>query len=262
MKKPSVARKNRPCFSSLSECSRRAHIIGVSVSEISAEMATATLRVMANSRNRRPTMPVMNSRGMNTAISETLSDTMVKPISFAPSSAASIGAFPASMCRTMFSIITMASSTTKPVEIVSAMSDRLSRLKPSSFITPKVAISVSGRAMLGMTVAQNFRRKTKITSTTSAIVSTSVNCTSVTEARMVSVRSPKMDSVTDEGSESRSLGSSAFTWSAVWMMFAPGWRWMSTSTAGRPPTQLATRTFSTLSTASPRSATRTGEPFR
>ena len=48
---------------------------------------------------------------------------------------------PASIKRTMFSIITIASSTTKPVEIVSAISERLSRLKPASFITPKVPIS-------------------------------------------------------------------------------------------------------------------------
>ena len=71
----------------------------------------------------------------------------------------------------MFSIITMASSTTNPVEIVSAISERLSRLKPTSFITPKVPMTASGSATLGMTVAQNFRRKTKITITTSATVS-------------------------------------------------------------------------------------------
>ncbi len=39
----------------------------------------------------------------------------------------------------MFSIMTMASSTTKPVEMVSAMSERLFRLKPSKYITPKRA---------------------------------------------------------------------------------------------------------------------------
>jgi hypothetical protein len=89
------------------------------------------------------------------------------------------------MNRTMFSIITMASSTTNPVEIVSAISERLSRLNPIRSITPNVPIIASGSATLGMTVAQNFRRKTKITITTRATVSTSVNCTSATEARMV-----------------------------------------------------------------------------
>ena len=49
----------------------------------------------------------------------------------------------------MFSIITMASSTTNPVEMVSAISERLSRLKPTSFMMPNVPISVSGSATLG-----------------------------------------------------------------------------------------------------------------
>ena len=38
----------------------------------------------------------------------------------------------------MFSITTMASSTTNPVEMVSAISERLSMLKPARYITPKV----------------------------------------------------------------------------------------------------------------------------
>ena len=82
----------------------------------------------ANSRNKRPTMSPMNSSGISTAISETVSDRIVKPICSAPLSAASSGLSPSSMKREMFSIITIASSTTKPVEIVSAISDRLSRL--------------------------------------------------------------------------------------------------------------------------------------
>ncbi len=70
----------------------------------------------------------MNSSGISTAISETVSDKIVKPICSEPFSAASSGEFPSSMNRVMFSIITIASSTTKPVEIVSAINDRLSRL--------------------------------------------------------------------------------------------------------------------------------------
>jgi len=39
------------------------HSIGVSVSDTIAETTTAIERVSANSRNMRPTMPVMNSKG-------------------------------------------------------------------------------------------------------------------------------------------------------------------------------------------------------
>ena len=53
---------------------------------------------------------------------------MVKPISPAPFSAASIGRMPSSMWRWMFSSITIASSTTNPTAMVKAISDRLSRL--------------------------------------------------------------------------------------------------------------------------------------
>src|ERR1035438_5008651 len=51
---------------------RCAHIMGVAVSETTMETAMATDSVTANSRKRRPTMPPIRSRGMNTAISETL----------------------------------------------------------------------------------------------------------------------------------------------------------------------------------------------
>ena len=82
----------------------------------------ATDTVTANSRNTRPTMPPISSTGMNTAISEKVIEMMVKPISRAPFSAASYGRMPCSMWRTMFSSMTMASSTTKPTDSVSASS--------------------------------------------------------------------------------------------------------------------------------------------
>src|SRR6185437_14208719 len=46
-----------------------------------------------------------------------------------------------------------------------------------------------GKARLGMMVAERFRRKRKITSTTSAMVSSSVNFTSLTLLRMETDRS-------------------------------------------------------------------------
>ena len=65
---------------------------------------------------------------MKTAVSDSVIDRIVKPISRAPSSAACIAGFPFSMWRTMFSSITIASSTTNPTDNVSAISERLSRL--------------------------------------------------------------------------------------------------------------------------------------
>ena len=68
----------------------------------------------------------MNSTGMNTAASEKVIDMMVKPISREPSSAASSTPLPISMWRTIFSSMTIASSTTKPTANVIAISDKLS----------------------------------------------------------------------------------------------------------------------------------------
>ena len=65
---------------------------------------------------------------MNTAVREMVMETMVNPISRAPRWLASRGFSPPSMWRTTFSIMTMASSTTKPVDRVRAMRDRLSML--------------------------------------------------------------------------------------------------------------------------------------
>ena len=86
----------------------------------------ATLTVTANSRNSRPIRPPISSSGMNTAVSDSVIETMVKPISCEPSIAASNGCLPSSMCRLMFSIITTASSMMKPTAMVSAISETLS----------------------------------------------------------------------------------------------------------------------------------------
>ncbi len=102
--------------------------MGVKVIDTTPEIKIATVMVTANSRNSRPRMPPMNRIGMNTAASETVIETIVNPISFDPISAASYGGTPFSICRTIFSSITIASSTTNPIERISAIIDMLSRL--------------------------------------------------------------------------------------------------------------------------------------
>ena len=64
---------------------------------------------------------------MNTATSDRLIDITVKPICRAPFSAAVSAGSPRSMWRKMFSIMTIASSTTKPTPMVSAIREKLSR---------------------------------------------------------------------------------------------------------------------------------------
>ena len=115
-------------FAVLGARRNKAESIGVVVSEITIEMMIASDSVMANSRKSRPIRPPISRIGRNTAISESVIETMVNPTSPAPRSAASTGGLPSSRYREMFSVTTIASSTTKPVAMVSAISDRLSRL--------------------------------------------------------------------------------------------------------------------------------------
>ena len=98
------------------------------VSEITIEIRMAIDSVTANSWKTRPTMPGINRIGMNTAISDTLIETTVKLTSALPRKAASRGLRPESRWRTIFSSTTTASSTMKPVPMVSAISERLSIL--------------------------------------------------------------------------------------------------------------------------------------
>ena len=100
--------------------------MGVRLRETKPESRTATAIVTENSRKSLPMIPPMNMTGMKTATRASVIERIVKLISREPLKAASIGCSPISMCRTIFSSITIASSTTKPIDSVSAMSDRLS----------------------------------------------------------------------------------------------------------------------------------------
>ena len=115
----------------------------------------------------------------------------------------------------------------------------------------KVPMIESGSARLGMTVAERLRRKRKMTRITRAIVSSRVNLTSVTDSRIVSVRSKRMFSSTEPGNWLRKPGSSFLMLSTTSMVLVPGWRWMA-RTMARVETplvlyQAAILSFSTLS---------------
>ena len=186
---------------------------------------------------------------------------MVNPISLDPESAACMGVSPISMCRAMFSIITIASSTTKPVAMVSAIKVRLLMEKPSKYITPKVPIKDKGTATLGIKVAWALLRNTKITSTTKAMESMSSICTSSTEARMVTVRSFITCTSSDSGKFAFNWGSAAMRRCTVSITLAPGWRWMLMMMASRSLAQALRRTFSGASTKVATSLRRNGLPF-
>ena len=85
----------------------------------------------------------------------------------------------------MFSSITMASSTTKPMERISAIMEMLFRLKLSRYITANVPRMEKGSASAGIRVAETLRRNRKITMITSASVAAMVNWISLKASRIV-----------------------------------------------------------------------------
>ncbi len=103
----------------------RLQSIGVRLIETNPDTRIAAAIVTENSCSSRPTMPPMNSTGTNTVASDSVIDRIVNATSFEPSSDACQVDLPISMCRTMFSSITIASSTTNPTARVRAISVRL-----------------------------------------------------------------------------------------------------------------------------------------
>src|SRR5436190_10683939 len=118
----------------------------------------------------------------------------------------------------MFSITTIASSTTKPVAIVRAISERLSRLYPARCMTPKVLTSETGTTMPGISVARQSRRNRKTTRTTRPIEINNAYSTSFTEARITVGRSSTTARSIPAGIDAASCGRRARTRSTVSMM--------------------------------------------
>ena len=106
----------------------------------------------------------------------------------------------------MFSITTMASSTTKPVAIVNAMSERLSKLKPQRYMSAERADDGEGHRQARDDGGRHAARNTKITITTRTTASANSNCASATDARMVVVRSLKTARSTSDGKCGLQLG--------------------------------------------------------
>ncbi len=199
---------------------------------------------------------------MNTAINEKVIEMMVKPISREPFSAASNGRIPPSMWRTMFSSITIASSTTKPTDSVSASSVMLLIEKLKAYITAQVAIIEIGTASAGMIVADTVRRNRKITRMTRPIAISRVSCTSATDSRIEIERSFNTCMLIEAGICERYCGMRSFTESTTATVLASGWRWIASTTARLSLKKLAMRLFSTALMTFAISSSLTGMPLR
>src|SRR5215471_5616362 len=126
---------------------------GVSVSALNAEIETENAIVSANCRNMMPVVPGNSATGTNTATSTKDVATTAPATSFMATDAALCGSvMPSTMCRSTFSITTIASSTTRPV--ASVIPNKVSVLieKPNSFTKMNVPIRDTGIVIAGMNV--------------------------------------------------------------------------------------------------------------
>ena len=130
------------------------------MSETKPEARIATMMVTENSWKMRPSKPGRKTSGIKTAASESVMDKMVKEISPALLKVAFTIDSPCSARRTTFSRNTIASSTRKPMQRVSAINVKLLMEKLSAYIAAKVSSSESGSATTGMSVSVARPRKT------------------------------------------------------------------------------------------------------
>ena len=133
--------------------------------------------------------------------------------------------------------------------------------KPARYITPKVPTSESGTATLGIKVAEALRKNKNITITTRHTASSSSNCTSRTEARIVTVRSVNTCTSSEAGRLACNCGRILRMRSTASITLAPGWRWMFRITPVVVPDQAMSRAFSTSSMICATSVKRSGLPF-
>jgi hypothetical protein len=116
--------------------------------------------VSANCRNKMPVVPGNNATGTNTETSTSEVAMTAPATSCMATNAALCGSvMPSMMCRSTFSITTMASSTTKPVASVMPKSVSVLTEKPNTLTKIKVPISETGMVIAGMNVLRQSCRK-------------------------------------------------------------------------------------------------------
>ena len=145
-------------------CSSREHSAGLRVNAFSEENTTATQIVTANCRYISPVIPGSIATGTNTASSTSVVAIMAPPTSCMVTSAASLGVMVGSWrrWRSQFSITRMASSTTIPMARIRPNRVTVLIDMPIASNTANVAISDTGIATEGTSVARQLPRNTKV----------------------------------------------------------------------------------------------------
>jgi hypothetical protein len=150
-----IGPKKRAGFSS-SGLMKITESAGVSVSATKSEIEIEHAIVRANCLYSWPVTPGKKPTGTNTASSTSDVATTAPVISFIAAAARSSGSRSLSpwMNRAMFSITTIASSTTRPVASVRPKSVSVLIENPSAFTSPNVPMSETGIVIAGISVVR------------------------------------------------------------------------------------------------------------
>ncbi len=169
--------------------------MGVTVNETSRERSVAHTTVRPNSRKNCPTISVMKAMGAKTTTSQRVIAIAARAISFRPFTAAARGSSPRAMWRSMFSRMTMESSTRMPMHSPSAMRETTFSVKCSAHIAKNVPTRDTGMATSTMSDERHRRRKRKSTRDVVMMLSTRFSRVSASDELMNSVAS--LATVTD-----------------------------------------------------------------
>src|SRR5258707_10925805 len=151
----------------------------VRFSALKAEIETETAMVRANCRKRIPVVPGKSPTGTNPATRTSEVATTAPATSFIATEAALCGSvMPSTMCRSTFSITTIASSTTNPVASVMPNSVNVLIENPKALMNIKVPTSDTGIVIAGINVLRQSCKNKKMTAITSAMACSSVISTS------------------------------------------------------------------------------------
>ena len=156
-----------PVWASFDSRSSIAQSAGVSVSATMPDSTTAITSVTANCLNISPVTPPRNATGTKTAHSTSTMAISAPATCRMARSAASLAESPSlAMRRSVFSMTTMASSTTMPIASTSANSVSTLMVNPSSRRPRNVPTTLTGTASIGMSVARQLCRKMNTTRVT------------------------------------------------------------------------------------------------
>src|SRR6266436_1655713 len=186
-------------------------------------MATEKAMVSANCRNRIPVVPGKSATGTNTATSTNEVATTAPATSFIATEAALCGSvMPSTMCRSTFSITTIASSTTNPVASVMPNSVNVLIENPKALMNIKVPTSDTGIVIAGINVLRQSCKNKKMTAITSAMACNSVISTSRMDSLTTLVVSKATAYFSPGGKFFDSRRNSAFAALSTPSAFAPG----------------------------------------